>query len=292
MSVDSNQIIIDRLDTLSNQVEEAFDCDVVALCSPIMYGVEDLFRDAIEAIENKKPRLGVVLETVGGYIEVAERLVNITRHHYQEVEFIIPSHALSAGTVIAMSGDAIWMDYYSILGPIDPQIQGSEGRLVPATGYLDRYKQLIKRAESGKLTSAEGMYLIERFDPAELFKFEQETELSETLLVEWLVKFKFKDWNKTQTKGEEVTEERKKDTAKRIARDLGDASIWHSHGRGITMEMARSMLKLMIDDFGQDEARAVAIKNYHRLLTDFQQRLSYAGCVHANGTFMPTGIMR
>jgi len=54
------------------------------------------------------------------------------------VDFLIPSHAMSAGTILAMSGDAIHMDYYSVLGPIDPQVENQEGRLIPALGYLIR----------------------------------------------------------------------------------------------------------------------------------------------------------
>ena len=50
-----------------------------------------------------------------------ERTVGIIRQHYFQVDFIIPDKAMSAGTVCALSGDNIYMDYYSQLGPIDPQ---------------------------------------------------------------------------------------------------------------------------------------------------------------------------
>lgn len=42
---------------------------------------------------------------------------------------------MSAGIVLAMSGDDTLMDYHSCLGPVNPQLQ-LEDRLVPALSYL------------------------------------------------------------------------------------------------------------------------------------------------------------
>ena len=56
--------------------------------------------------------LAVVLQTVGGYMETVERLVAVMRTHYERVSFVIPNYAFSAGTVLALSGDDIYMDYY------------------------------------------------------------------------------------------------------------------------------------------------------------------------------------
>jgi ClpP class serine protease len=72
-------------------------------------------------LSKKRRKLVFVLETPGGYAEVARRISDALRHHYDEVDFLIPSHAMSAGTILVMSGDAIHMDYHSVLGPIDPQ---------------------------------------------------------------------------------------------------------------------------------------------------------------------------
>ncbi len=56
-------------------------------------------------------------------------MVSVMRKHYKEVSFIVPSHAYSAGTVLVLSGDKIYMDYYSVLGPIDPQYPDLENTL-------------------------------------------------------------------------------------------------------------------------------------------------------------------
>ena len=50
------------------------------------------------------------------------------------MNFIVPEYAYSAGTIFCMSGDNIYMDYYSVLGPIDPTVQNKDGRWVAAFG--------------------------------------------------------------------------------------------------------------------------------------------------------------
>jgi hypothetical protein len=79
-----------------------------------------------------------------------------------------------------MSGDHIYMDYFSVLGPIDPQVRRRDGGgyYVPALGYLEKYNRLIEKSKKGSLTAAELTFLIEKFDPAELDQFEKARDLS------------------------------------------------------------------------------------------------------------------
>lgn len=107
------------------------------------------------------------------------------------------------------------MDYASVLGPIDPQLDRG-GVLVPALGYLEQCKRLIAKSAAGTLTTAELAYLVEKFDPAELYRYEQERELSIALLEDWLVKYKFKNWKVTETSKKPVTATMRKKRAKAI----------------------------------------------------------------------------
>ena len=149
----------------------------MTLIGPIFDGVDDQVRDAIEVLaestSDSREKIVVILTTDGGRIEVVHRMVDTLRNHYRIVDFIIPNCAYSAGTVFAMSGDAIYMDYYSRLGPIDPQVS-KQGRMVPALGYLERYNELIKKAKSGKISVAEVQLLLE-FDQAELYQYDPAT---------------------------------------------------------------------------------------------------------------------
>ena len=196
----SNRLVQNQLNTEIEAIEQAFGADCLSYVGPILFGIDDSIRDVIEelAAESKKrDKLLVILETTGGYAETARRISDTLRQHYKVIDYLIPSYAMSAGTILAMSGDAIHMDYYSVLGPIDPQIQGPDGHLIPALGYLVRYEDLLKKANLGKISTAE-MQILLNFDQGQLYSFEQARDLSLSLLEEWLVEFKFKDWTETQ----------------------------------------------------------------------------------------------
>jgi hypothetical protein len=224
------------------------------------------------------------LDTGGGVVEVVERMVDSIRTHYpDDVKFIIPNRAMSAGTVFAMSGDDILMDYFSCLGPIDPQIEKEGGKLLPALSYLNQFERLNKKAAQGQLTSAE-YALLSKLDLGELHQFEQARDLSKELLVRWLTKYKFKNWNKTQTQGKDVTPEMKEQRAKAIAAALSDNEKWHSHGRGINLKTLKEEIGLQIKDYGS-EGYGKTIREYFDLLTDYMNRQKLFAFVHTTEYF-------
>lgn len=148
-------------------------------------GVEHSIKIAIEGRESRRANLFVVLDTTGGAVEIVERIVRVLRKHYDGVKFIIPNRAMSAGTVLAMSGDQIWMDYHSCLGPIDPQLF-VEGHWVPALSYLEQYERLIEKSRQGILSAAE-LVLLGKLDLAALHRYELARDLSVELLQRWLL---------------------------------------------------------------------------------------------------------
>jgi len=283
-------IVEGYLDSLLFQVENSMDGDAISFCGPITYGADDLVREEIEDIRGKRSRLIVILETNGGYIEVAQRLADTFRHHYNIVEFVVPNYAMSAGTVLVMSGDAIHMDYYSILGPIDPQTQKAGGQFIPALGYLEKYNTLIEKSYTDDISAAEVAYLIAKFDPAEMYQFEQARELSISLLKEWLVKYKFKDWHKTETRGVTVTQKMKQQRAQMIAKILNRTDRWHTHGRGISMHVLRNELNLRIEDF-EEGSHGASVKEYYRLLKSYMMRRGWEAVFHRNTKCIPLSYM-
>ncbi|MBW7921671.1 MAG: serine dehydrogenasease [Rubellimicrobium sp.] len=261
--------------------------DVVFMNCGIFPPLDDEFRVAIETIreDSDNSHLVVLLETTGGLMETAERLVAVMRTHYDDVSFVIPNYAYSAGTVLALSGDRILMDYYSVLGPIDPQYRSADGTYLPGHGIIVKFKELMKAVNSAGSSDdvrAELALLVKSFDPAQLFQIEQSIEHGITLITEWLPRYKFKNWTETHGTGRAVSQEMKKSRARDIATTLGDASKWHSHGRGISMDRLMSEeLKLMVDDFGIDRELSSAIRNYHGLASDYLYgKLGMQGFVH------------
>ena len=251
----------------------------------IAFGADDRIRDAVEQFDDRRSKLVFILETSGGFAEDARRISDTLRYHYEEVSFLIPSHAMSAGTILALSGNEIWMDYYSVLGPIDPQVPSKDGRqLVPALGYLERYGELILKADRGEASAAELQILLS-FDQGELYAYRQSRDLSVNLLEEWLAKYKFKNWKKTETNKWEVTEEMKKERAIEIAHKLNDTQKWNSHGIGINMERLRRELNLRIDDFGEIEALRSVVRNHHKLALDYSGKMGFESTVQTRNRF-------
>jgi hypothetical protein len=288
MSLKSNAniIIIEQLTERLCSLEGLTGGDVIVVCAPIRFGLEVVIREALENLDGKNRKVSVVLETTGGYIEVAQRVANTLRHRYRVVDFIVPNYAYSAGTVLVMAGDAIWMDYFSILGPIDPQLP-KDDKMVPALGYLEQYKRLVEKSQNGQLSTAELAYLINRFDPAELYMYEQARKLSISLLKEWLVKYKFKNWKKTENKRHKVTKAMRVARAEDIATKLNEIDRWNSHGRGIPMTVLTRDLNLKIDDFAKDPKLNDCIKDYHRLLSNYLSTVHHQFVAQTRNDFLP-----
>jgi membrane-bound ClpP family serine protease len=265
-------------DLLAQQLlalEKHFDSDILSFSGPILDGTENHFLRVIEQLvsdKNKRKTLYVVLTTGGGSAITVERYVNIIRKNYDEVNFIVPDYAYSAGTIFCMSGDNIFMDYFSVLGPIDPQVRNKEGKMVAALGYLDKVNELIGKAKNNQLTEAEFLILKE-FDLAELRGYEQAKELTIALLKKWLVKYKFKNWEKHQTNsklvGKEVTNRQKEKRAEWIANKLSDNKKWKSHGRPLNIDTLENELRLKIEDYSNKKVIRGLIRNYYDLLSDY-----------------------
>lgn len=249
------------------KIEDMILSDVIAINGPINDELLDYIINLIEQKENKKRALAVLLTTNGGSAEVAERMVFVFRRHYQEVNFYIPDHAYSAGTILSMSGDEIFMDYHSVLGPIDPQVQNREGKFVPALGYLDKIQELITLARNGTISEAEFL-ILKDFDLAELKAYEQARDLTIDLLKEWLVKYKFKNWTERETSHTQVSEQDKINRAEEIAMKLSNNNQWHSHGRPLNIEKLKE-IGLQIKDIEViNKPLHTAIRDFHNLMLE------------------------
>lgn len=273
-------VIEEQLDRLGRDLEAKVNGDVLMVMGGIQFSLDETVREAVEHIAERRPKIAVVLETPGGFVEIAERIVKVLRHNYATVDFFVPNRAMSAGTVLVMAGDAIYMDYFSCLGPIDPQLQKDDGSLVPALGYLEAFDELMAKAAAGGLNTAEMTYLVSKFDPADIAQYRHQRALAISMLEKWLTTYKFKNWTKTRTRGLEVTPAMKTERATQIGEKLNSTADWHSHGRSLTMDILDQELNLQIDDFGADKALADAVKSYYRLVIDYAARLGQRTVVH------------
>src|SRR5215471_2736149 len=75
----------------------------------------------LEAI-GKQDRLALVLYTLGGDTNTPWPFVNFLRGYCDELFVLVPFWANSAGTLIALGADKIYMTRFGTLSPIDPSV--------------------------------------------------------------------------------------------------------------------------------------------------------------------------
>lgn len=269
---------------LIGDLESHLEADVISYYGEIMNDSAANLKFVIEQLqeekENKHKKLYFIITTPGGSVLPVERMVTIMRHYYDYVCFIVPDYAYSAGTILCMSGDDIFMNYYSALGPIDPQVQNKEGKLVAALGYLDKVEEMIEKSKNGTLTSAEFL-VFKDIDLGEIRSYEQARNLTIDLLEKWLALYKFKNWT-THKDGRIVTLEEKKERAKEIGQSLSDSNYWKSHGRPITInELTTGNLRLKIEDYGKNQELANLIDCYYEYIMEFILTHNFRTFIHS-----------
>ncbi|MDV7200929.1 hypothetical protein RYZ18_06305 [Roseovarius sp. 10] len=276
--------IFEVVNNRAQKLEGVLESDVIFYHGSIYPQYFRYFRDFVEQVKRASKRsdnaISVILRTGGGSAETTERMVGVLRKHYNTVNFVVPDVAMSAGTIFCMSGDKIYMDYASTLGPIDPQVPTPDtGDYVPALGYLDKVQELTVK---GQLAPAD-VVMLKSLDLAKLALFEQARELSIELLKKWLVEYKFRNWtqHRTTNRGAPVTEHEKAERAEQIARDLADHRMWRSHGRSLDVKKLTD-LRIEIDDYSDDEALRNAIREYNDPLTGFVDRMRTEFMLHSH----------
>ncbi|MEA2599961.1 MAG: hypothetical protein QOF89_953 [Acidobacteriota bacterium] len=174
--------------------------------------------------------LDLLLQSPGGEIDSAEKLVYMIRERVRSLRIVVVERAKSAATLMALAADEILMSSTSELGPIDPQVTvfAADGRPLqrPARSFLDGLEQ-IKRsvASEGDLNPA--YYpLLSQLDPALLDFCEKAIRRSEQFAEKWLAKFMLRD---------------DPDLARLIAKRLTDVDQYRSHGMVIDWREARDM---------------------------------------------------
>jgi hypothetical protein len=195
----------------------------------VVRDIVPVFADLLEDVGEDED-LDLLLNTPGGDIDAAEKLVIMCRAHCAGFRVIVPESAKSAGTMMACAADAILMGFASELGPIDPQIYvpDASGEIVsrPAHSFLQGLEDIKKAAKDEGGLSEAYFPLLDRLDPALLNYCRHAIERAEDFAGKWLERY--------QCGGDP-------DRAKAIAKELGDVSKFHSHGAAIDADDAIAM---------------------------------------------------
>jgi hypothetical protein len=179
--------------------------------------------------------LDLYLETPGGSGEAAEEIVEFLHSKFESVDFVIAGEAKSAGTLMVMSADEIYMTESGSLGPIDAQVKIGRS-VVSAFDYVQWMEQKRKEAAISKQLNPVDATMIAQITPGEFEGVFHAQQFAVDRLREWLPKYKFKHWKTTETRKIEVSDEMKRQRAEEIAKKMIDHSKWRSHGRSLKIK--------------------------------------------------------
>jgi len=219
------------------------------------------FQELVNSVPKNEKKVDVFLATLGGSGQQVSRFVNCLRSRFDEVDFIIPSFCMSAGTMFALSGDNIWMTPNACLGPIDPQIPTKDGRFVPAQALLLLVKQLQKDGDEamqkGQPVPWSAVRLIDGIDRKELGDAITASQYSTMMVKQFLLNYKFKHWTVRETTRVAVTPEYREARATEVANALASHDRWKNHGHAISRDVLWDEIKLRIEKPDQNLERAI-----------------------------------
>lgn len=214
----------------------------VSMVQDDFYNIQDILR------ESKEKAIDFYIETPGGSGEAAEEIAKFLRKKFEEVNFVIAGEAKSAGTILALSGNNIYMTDTGSLGPIDAQVRIGRS-VVSAHDYKEWVDAKMKEAaKNGSLNPFDAI-MVAQISPGELFGVINSLEFAKDLVKVWLEQYKFNNWTITNSSKTVVTPELKKKRANEVAEMFCDHTAWRTHGRSLKIEDLKDVLLIeRIDD--------------------------------------------
>lgn len=234
----------------------------------IDHGDVDGFTDLVEAVEEEES-VDVLLHSPGGSPESTERIVALLRAKFTHVTFLIPHSAFSAATMMALSGNEILLHSSAVLGPIDPQVNGTPARSI-RRGF-DKVRELLK--EEGPEALPAYIPLIEKHSLELLEICDDSLKLSQELVSDWLQYYMF-EGDSTHA-----------DLIEKAVEFFSDYDMHKSHGRPLTFRK--------LEPLGLEIALAPAplkelLREAHILLNGFFHLTSFVK-LYENGSGLSWG---
>jgi len=221
---------------------------------------EDLhgMMSAVFGVKDCENGLTLVLHTPGGVTNAAESIVAYLRSKFADIEVIVPTLAMSAGTMIALAADRIVMGRQSQLGPIDPQMNMPDGRTVSAQAVVEQFKRARAEVLADQRNAHVWASILPSLGPALLQEAQNALDYSEDMVARWLAEWMLSDDPESTTAG------------RNAAHHFNDASTHKSHGRRIGRDEARAQ-QLVVEDLEDSQLQEAVLTLYHLMTLVFEQ---------------------
>ncbi|MCY3826029.1 MAG: hypothetical protein OXG10_01425 [Candidatus Dadabacteria bacterium] len=192
---EQNQGIATRRE-LYNSIEEKLGRPIVSYCTSFVHDVLIDDGDAIMLEDLLRPMslekgVALFINSPGGYALAAERIIQILREYSGTGEYlsIVAGKAKSAATMICLGSSKILMDSTSELGPVDPQIQLTQGnstKVYSVYNLIKSYEDLFRGAiqEEGNLEPY--LQQLQNYDARDIEEHRSALGLSEDISIQAL----------------------------------------------------------------------------------------------------------
>ena len=201
--------------------------------------------------------LTIILHTPGGSPAAAQTIVSYLRTKFEDIEVIVPTYAMSAGSMISLSANRIVMGRQSQLGPIDPQITLAGGPTMSARAIVEQFEKarhdIVGNNEEPGTPAAAALWgpILTGLGPSLLTESNNALKFGEEMVRDWLSEY--------MLQGDKAK-------AESIASHFNDASSHKSHSRRIDREEARS-IGVVIEDMEEPQALQEEILTAYHLAT-------------------------
>lgn len=202
--------------------------------------------------------LTLLLHTPGGVTNATESIVDYLRSKFSTIEVVVPTFAMSAGTMISLAADKIVMGRQSQLGPIDPQMNMG-GKSVSARAVVEQFERAKAEILADQKAAHVWAPILASLGPSLLQEAQNALDYSEQIVARWLAAYMM------QAESDPIA------MGKATARHFNDATTHKSHGRRIGRDEARAQ-GVLVDDLETDQSLQDAVlTSYHVMTIGFEQ---------------------
>ena len=210
----------------------------------------------------------LILHTPGGMAEAAQTIVDYLRSKFSAIDVLVPTYAMSAGTMIALGCDRIVMGRQSQLGPTDPQLIVGN-RPFSAHSIVEQFEEAKGEISGNSILAHAWAPVLRSFGPALLQEARKSIAYGQTLVQDWLTKYMFSEQPDPAT------------LAGKVAKHFG-GNQHGSHGRRIDRDEARQQQLEVIDLEDDQHLQEDVLTLYHLSTIAFENGPAAKSVVSSN----------
>jgi ClpP class serine protease len=193
--------------------------------------------------------LTLILHTPGGVTNAVETIGEYLLSKFTRIDVIVPTMAMSAGTMLSLAADEIIMGRPSQLGPIDPQMPIGQ-RSVSARAIVDQFETARTEILADQRAAHLWAPVLQALGPALLQEAKNALDYSEKMVARWMEKRVFAG---------------RSDAVQLAAKTASyfNASQHKSHGQRIDRDEARTQSLNVTDLEGDQQLQELVLTAYH-----------------------------